>query len=111
MPRHQGGPGRHQPGREDPFFQAALIPGHPGMGDALAEVDVVEGMVDMMGMDMEDTDILENMEEGILEHMEEAILDHMEEDILDHMEEDILDHMDHPNTLDNMAASVLEDAT
>ncbi|KAI4217784.1 MAG: hypothetical protein L6R36_009268, partial [Xanthoria steineri] len=89
-----------------------------GEGDAMAEVDVVEGVVGMMDMDMEEDiledmgeDILEDMEEGILAHMEVDILPHTEEDTQDHTEEDTLADMDHPDILDNMAAAVVEDAT
>ncbi|CAO1601921.1 hypothetical protein XANCAGTX0491_005559 [Xanthoria calcicola] len=80
-----------------------------GEGDAMAEVDAVEGMVGMMDMDMEE-DILEEMGEDTLDNMEEDILDDMEEATLNHMEEAILDDMDHPDTQDNMAAAVVEDA-
>ncbi|KAI4225908.1 MAG: hypothetical protein L6R36_003578 [Xanthoria steineri] len=87
-------------------------------GDAVVEVDVMEAVVGMMDMDMEE-DILEDMEGAILEDMEEGILAHMEVDILAHTEEDTQDHteedtradMDHPDTRDNMAAAVVEDAT
>ena len=71
-----------------------------GEGDAVAGVDVVEGVVGMMSMDMEHTGILEDTEEAILEDMEEGMLAHMAEDTLDH-----------PDTRDNMAAAVVEDAT
>ena len=90
-----------------------------GEGDAVAGVDVVEGVVGMMDIDMEE-DILEDMEGAILEDMEEGILAHTEVDILahteeedtqDHTEEDTLANMDHPDTRDNMAAAVVEDAT
>ena len=74
-----------------------------GEGDAVAGVDVVEGVVGMMDIDMEE-DILEDMEVDILAHTEE-------EDTQDHTEEDTLANMDHPDTRDNMAAAVVEDAT
>ena len=86
--------------------------------DAMSRVDVVEGMVDIMDMGMEEDiledmqeDTLEDMEEDILEDMEQAILAHTEENTQDHTQEGTLADMDHPDTRDNMAAAVVEDAT